>query len=220
MIRFFQRLSHLRLISFVGRRRDRHSPTNTLGSLICSPTAQSDHQRLAGGSGVSGLNRRTIFRRALVGRPDHSFRSSFLQLPQKSRLVSSAVVFPVPDDRQDCTFPRKRCLGGSLSLIFRLSCAGQARFGGNSSTSISDDIISIFMAHKLNTKTARLDLDITPEAQRRFASLHEALGFKTKTETFEALVFSVAAKDVVSPNLMDQINAKLDHTLEILESLT
>jgi len=76
------------------------------------------------------------------------------------------------------------------------------------------------MAHKHNIKTARLDLDITPESQRRFATLHETLGFKTRTETFEALVFSVSAKDVVHPGVIEQISAKLDQTLEILDSLT
>ncbi len=76
------------------------------------------------------------------------------------------------------------------------------------------------MAHKHNTKTARLDLDVTPESQRRFATLHKALGFKTRTETFEAMVFSVSAKDVVHPSVIDRISIKLDQTLEILESLT
>ncbi len=40
------------------------------------------------------------------------------------------------------------------------------------------------MAHKLNTKTARLDLDITPEAQRRFAALHEGTGFENQDGDF------------------------------------
>ena len=46
------------------------------------------------------------------------------------------------------------------------------------------------MAHKQNNKTARIDLDITVESQQRFAAIHKALGFKTRTETFEAIVFS------------------------------
>lgn len=76
------------------------------------------------------------------------------------------------------------------------------------------------MAHKQTNKTARMDLDITVESQRRFSALHKALGFKTRTETFEALVFSVSAKDVLNPSVIERIEAKLDHTLEILDSLT
>jgi len=76
------------------------------------------------------------------------------------------------------------------------------------------------MAHKQTNKTARMDLDITVESQRRFAAIHKALGFKTRTETFEALVFSVSAKDILNPSVMERIETKIDHTLEILDSLT
>ena len=76
------------------------------------------------------------------------------------------------------------------------------------------------MAHKQNNKTARIDLDITVESQQRFAAIHKALGFTTRTETFEAIVFSITAKDVLHPNVMERIETKLDQTLEIIESLT
>jgi len=76
------------------------------------------------------------------------------------------------------------------------------------------------MAHKQTNKTARIDLDITVESQRRFAALHKALGFKTRTETFESLVFSVSAKDVLNPGVMARIDTKLDSVLEILDGLT
>lgn len=76
------------------------------------------------------------------------------------------------------------------------------------------------MAHKHNTKTARIDLDVTPESQKRFDALHKALGFKTRPQTFEALVFSVSAKEVLHPHVMERIESKLNQTLEILESLT
>jgi hypothetical protein len=76
------------------------------------------------------------------------------------------------------------------------------------------------MAHKQTNKTARMDLDITVESQRRFAAIHKALGFKTRTETFESLVFSVSAKDILNPSVMERIETKIDHTLEILDSLT
>ena len=76
------------------------------------------------------------------------------------------------------------------------------------------------MAHKQNNKTARIDLDITAEAHLRFATIHKALGFKTKTETFEALVFSISAKDVIDPGVMERLEAKIDQALEVIESLT
>ena len=69
------------------------------------------------------------------------------------------------------------------------------------------------------TKTARLDLDITAESQRRFHSIHKALGFKTKPETFEALVFSISAKDVLRPDILARLENKLDHALEVLDLL-
>lgn len=68
--------------------------------------------------------------------------------------------------------------------------------------------------------TVRFDLDINPEAHARFASIQRTLGFKTKTETFEAIVFSVTAKDVIDPAVIERMEAKLDQTLEAIESLT
>src|SRR4029453_1113631 len=76
------------------------------------------------------------------------------------------------------------------------------------------------MAHKQKNKNAPIDLDIPVEAHQRFAAIHKALGFKTRTETFEAIVFSITAKDVLHPNVMERIETKLDQTLEIIESLT
>ncbi len=70
------------------------------------------------------------------------------------------------------------------------------------------------------TKTARLDLVITAESKRRFDALHKELGFKTKPETFEALVFSISAKDVLRPDVIARLESKLDHALEVLDLLT
>jgi len=75
------------------------------------------------------------------------------------------------------------------------------------------------MARNPNTKTARIDLDITVESQKQFDALHKALGFKTKPETFEALVFSISAKDALRPDVMARMESKLDQALEVLDSL-
>jgi len=76
------------------------------------------------------------------------------------------------------------------------------------------------MAHKHNTKTARLDLDVTPESQKLFATLHKSLGFKTRAETFEAIVFSVSAEDILQPGVINRIETKINQTLELLDALT
>lgn len=76
------------------------------------------------------------------------------------------------------------------------------------------------MARKPTTGTVRIDLEITPDAQARFTAIHKALGFKTKPETFEALVFSISAKDVLRPDVMARIESKLDHAMEILDAIT
>jgi hypothetical protein len=39
--------------------------------------------------------------------------------------------------------------------------------------------------------TVPFSLDISLEAKLRFAGLHDALGFRTKAETFEAIVYAV-----------------------------
>ncbi len=75
------------------------------------------------------------------------------------------------------------------------------------------------MARNPKTKSARIDLDITVESQQRFDTIHKALGFKTKPETFEALVFSISAKDVLRPDVMARMESKLDQALEVLDLL-
>lgn len=68
--------------------------------------------------------------------------------------------------------------------------------------------------------TIRFDLDISPEAHARFAALRRQLGFKTKTKTFEAIVYSISVKDVIDPAIMERMAAKIDMALEAIESLT
>lgn len=68
-------------------------------------------------------------------------------------------------------------------------------------------------------KTARLDLEISSESQRLFTTIQKSLGLKSRAETFEAIVFSVSAKDVVHPRVMERIESKIDHALEALDSL-
>jgi hypothetical protein len=76
------------------------------------------------------------------------------------------------------------------------------------------------MTLQQNKRAARIDLQVTVESQRRFEALHKALGFKTKPETFEAIIFSLSAKDVMTPGVLERMDSKLDQALEILDSLT
>ncbi len=68
--------------------------------------------------------------------------------------------------------------------------------------------------------TVRFDLDISPEAHARFAAIRRQLGFKTKTATFEAIIYSVSAKDVIDPAVIERMAAQIDRTLEAIDSLT
>jgi hypothetical protein len=90
---------------------------------------------------------------------------------------------------------------------------------------------AFFQTHQQQTKikrmprnqepgTPRIDLDIIAEAHLRFAAIQKALGFKTKTETFEVLVFSISAKHVIDPDIIERLETKLDQALEAIESLT
>jgi hypothetical protein len=64
---------------------------------------------------------------------------------------------------------------------------------------------------------APFSLDISLEAKLRFAGLHDALGFKTKAETFEAIVYAVSTKDKIDPAAIERIERKLDRFLERLD---
>jgi hypothetical protein len=73
------------------------------------------------------------------------------------------------------------------------------------------------MPRNQNPGTARIDLDVTLEAHLRFISLHESLGFKTKAETFEAILYFVATQDKIDPATLERIERKVDHTVRLLE---
>ena len=62
-------------------------------------------------------------------------------------------------------------------------------------------------------------VDCTPEAKSRFASLHEAFGFKTKAVTFEAVMFAVSIKDKIDPQILLRLEAKLDWVLEHFDNV-
>jgi hypothetical protein len=65
--------------------------------------------------------------------------------------------------------------------------------------------------------TSVFSLDITHEAKIRFTAIHNALGFKTKTETFEAILYCVSTQDKIDPHTLERIERKLDNLMEYME---
>jgi len=49
--------------------------------------------------------------------------------------------------------------------------------------------------------------------------LHEALGFKTKATTFEAVLFAVSLKGKIDPQILHRLETKLDRVLERLDDI-
>jgi hypothetical protein len=75
------------------------------------------------------------------------------------------------------------------------------------------------MAYPRKTPAAQFHVDCSPESKSRFAALHEAFGFKTKSATFEAVVFAVSIKDKIDPQILLRIEAKLEQVLENFDNL-
>lgn len=75
------------------------------------------------------------------------------------------------------------------------------------------------MAYPKKTPAAQFHVDCSPEAKSRFAALHDTFGFKTKSATFEAVVFAVSIKDKIDPQILLRLEAKLDQILENFDTL-
>lgn len=68
--------------------------------------------------------------------------------------------------------------------------------------------------------TTRVDLDISLQAQQRFTALHQAFGLKTKTETFEAILYAVSTQDKIDPYAVERIERKIDDFMERMEEVS
>jgi hypothetical protein len=73
------------------------------------------------------------------------------------------------------------------------------------------------MPRRKTPDTAPFSLDVSLEAKSRFVSLHDALGFRTKAETFEAIVYAVSTRDKIDPAALERVERKLDRLLERLD---
>jgi len=65
--------------------------------------------------------------------------------------------------------------------------------------------------------TSVFSLDITHQTKICFAAIHNALGFKTKTETFEAILYCISTQDKIDPHTLERIEHKLNNLIEYME---
>lgn len=70
------------------------------------------------------------------------------------------------------------------------------------------------MANPKKSPVVQFHVDCSLETKMRFAAIHEALGYKTKSETFAAMVYTISTKDTLDPHQIDRIEKKLDRALE------
>lgn len=73
------------------------------------------------------------------------------------------------------------------------------------------------MPRRTSPGTTVFSVDITHNSKSRFALLHEALGYRTKTETFEAIVYAVSTEGKIDAHALERIERKLDHLTDHLE---
>jgi len=110
-------------------------------------------------------------------------------------------------------------------VFFRCPCVRQAHYGrfhgfGASSHPFLKYLTSLrIMAYPKKSKAVQFHVDCSPEAKSRFATLHEAFGFKTKAATFEAILFAVSIKDKIDPQILHRLETKLDGVLERLDDV-
>jgi hypothetical protein len=118
---------------------------------------------------------------------------------------------------------------GSLPLFsrFSLRVSGPLREASSAARLNSPRISPKFiltlkttMAHQSKPGTTQFALDLPLEAKLRFETLHASMGFKTKAQTFQALLYFVSTKDKTDPAMLQRMENKIDHSIHLLESLT
>lgn len=75
------------------------------------------------------------------------------------------------------------------------------------------------MPHQSKPGTTQIALDISHDAKLRFETLHQTMGFRTKAQTMEAVIYAVSTTDKIDPALLGQMDRKLDTTIHLLQSL-
>jgi hypothetical protein len=120
--------------------------------------------------------------------------------------------------KQDSDFRTKSPRGKNRIFPPSLRASGARRETSQLHTSFTSSakyLTSLnIMAYPKKTPAVQFHVDCTPEAKSRFATLHEAFGFKTKAATFEAVLFAVSVKDKIDPQILLRLETKLDRVLE------
>ena len=60
------------------------------------------------------------------------------------------------------------------------------------------------MAHQSKPGTTQIALDISYDAKLRFETLHQMMGFRTKAQTLEAIIYVVSTQDKIDPALLSR----------------
>jgi len=173
------------------------------------------------------------------------FQAPFKSTSQLLRVLGPSLLAPPfssPDHAEFLTFARlylgqrrdriALSLGevpcGSLPLFFPLlpsrvrhAAGGLIRGSPRLTTHLLKLILTLktTMAHQSKPGTTQFALDLPLEAKMRFETLHESMGFKTKAQTFLAILYFVSTKDKIDPAVLQRIEKKIDHSIQLLESL-
>ena len=75
------------------------------------------------------------------------------------------------------------------------------------------------MAYPKKSPAAQFHVDCVLETKNLFNKIHQASGFKTKAETFAAVIYTMATQDTLDPHLLTRIEHKLDRVLERYDDL-
>ena len=146
------------------------------------------------------------------------------QRPQTTRTFPDlADQARISDVIQDSDFRTKSHRGKNRIFPPSLRASGARRETSQLHTSFTSSakyLTSLnIMAYPKKTPAVQFHVDCTPEAKSRFATLHEAFGFKTKAATFEAVLFAVSIKDKIDPQILLRLETKLDRVLENFDNL-
>lgn len=74
------------------------------------------------------------------------------------------------------------------------------------------------MKSRNNPSHVQFAFDISVESKARFEKIHQALKFKTKSQTLEAIILQASTQDITSPDVLHRLETKIDQLTELLET--
>jgi hypothetical protein len=146
-----------------------------------------------------------------------------------SRISDPCAPFHRSKTRRDSTSPREVPRGRLSALLPLAFCACQAR-SGRSRTGRNSRFLKLRQSFALTSKSLWLtnqnpEPSNSPSISLPIPScdlnrLHQSMGFRTKAQTFEAILYFVSTKDKIDPAALERMEKKIDHSIHLLESLT